>query len=311
MTKTIRALSCILTASAWLLLTGGAVLARQPEEAPRVAGEPYRVGGGVTRPEKIAGSPPVYTEMARKAKVMGVVIVEAIIDEEGNVTNSRVLKGLPMGLDRSAQEAIETWKFKPATFEGRPVRVYYVLTVNFKVEDGPFLSPLFGKFMTDNPEFAELVRNRQYQEAAELLDRWGAKRPTDSAITLARSSLFLMQGRLNEAWEEARSYRGPEPYDVLFSVGSFAQSRLAHDRNLVGEQRAEVIETGLQALDMAMAARRSSPAAPYLKAQLLREKVELTMDPAARQSLRDEIGDLEKLLADLEAAGQAPKKPQQ
>jgi len=311
MTKTMRALSCILTASVWLLLPGGAALARQPEEAPHAAGGPYRVGGMVTRPEKISGALPVYTEMARKAKVMGVVIVEAIIGKEGNVTSAKVLKGLPMGLDQAALEAIQTWKFKPSTFEGRPVPVYYVLTVNFRVEDGPFFSPLFGKFMKDNPEFAELVRNRQYQEAAKLLDRWGAERPRDSEITLARSSLFLMQGRLNEGWEQAQSYRGPEPFDVLFSVGSFAQSRLAHDQNLAGEQRAEVIEVGLQALDMAMSARRSSPAAAYLKAQLLREKVELTTDPAARQALRDEIGDLEKLLADLEAAGQAPKKPQQ
>lgn len=97
----------------------------------------------------------------------------------------------------------------------------------------------------------------------------------------------------------------------VFRIASRAGFRHLKSRNPVGEQRAEVIETGLQALDMAMAARRDSPAAPYLKAQLLREKVELTMDPAERQALRDEIGDLEKLLADLEAAGQAPKKPQQ
>ena len=119
-----------------------------------------------------------------------------------------------------------------------------------------------------------------------------------------------MQGRLNEAWEEARSYRGPEPYYVLFAVGSFALSSLSHNKTVDPEQRAEDIEVGLQALTMAMAARSSSLAAPYLKSQLLREKVKLTSDPAARQLLLDEIGDLEKLLADLQAAGQAPKSPQ-
>src|SRR5689334_25447142 len=70
------------------------------------ASEPYRVGGEVTRPEKISGAPPVYTEIARRARIMGVVIIEAIIDEQGNVTETRVLKGLPMGLDRSAVEAV-------------------------------------------------------------------------------------------------------------------------------------------------------------------------------------------------------------
>ena len=43
---------------------------------------------------------PVYTEAARRARIQGVVIVETIIDKEGNVTNVRVLKALPMGLDQ-------------------------------------------------------------------------------------------------------------------------------------------------------------------------------------------------------------------
>jgi protein TonB len=95
---------------------------------------PLRVGGSVKKPELINQIKPVYTELARKARVAGTVIVEAIIDERGNVTNVRVLKGLPMGLDRSAADAVEKWKFKPATLEGRPVKVYYVLTVNFQVQ---------------------------------------------------------------------------------------------------------------------------------------------------------------------------------
>jgi protein TonB len=92
------------------------------------------VGGAVVRPEKISGNSPVYTEVARKARVQGVVIVEAIIDERGNVVNARILKGLPMGLDKAALEAVQRWKFKPATLENKPVKVYYTLTVNFQVQ---------------------------------------------------------------------------------------------------------------------------------------------------------------------------------
>ncbi|HEV7505756.1 MAG TPA: TonB family protein [Thermoanaerobaculia bacterium] len=95
---------------------------------------PLRVSGGVTRPEIINKVEPVYTELARRARVTGTVIVEAIIDTGGNVTNVRVLKGLPMGLDGSAVEAVQEWKFRPATLEGKPVKVYYVLTVNFQVQ---------------------------------------------------------------------------------------------------------------------------------------------------------------------------------
>ena len=95
---------------------------------------PLRVGGAVTRPEIINQVRPVYTELARRARVTGTVIVEAIIDTAGNVTNVRVLKGLPMGLDKAAVEAVQRWKFKPATLEGKAVKVYYVLTVNFQVQ---------------------------------------------------------------------------------------------------------------------------------------------------------------------------------
>jgi len=70
-----------------LFLLGSASLAQAPP-----ASEPYRVGGEVTRPEKVSGDPPVYTEIAQRARVTGVVIVEAVIDEQGNVTETRVLK---------------------------------------------------------------------------------------------------------------------------------------------------------------------------------------------------------------------------
>lgn len=95
---------------------------------------PIRVGGDVTRPDKISGPNPQYTEIARKARIQGVVIVEAIIDKNGNVTNVRVLKPLPMGLDQAAVDAVENWKFKPATLNGKPVDVYYNLTVNFRLQ---------------------------------------------------------------------------------------------------------------------------------------------------------------------------------
>jgi protein TonB len=60
--------------------------------------------------------------------------VQAIIDKQGTVTNVKVLKGLPMGLDNAAVETIKTWKFEPATLNGKPVDVYYNLTVNFTLQ---------------------------------------------------------------------------------------------------------------------------------------------------------------------------------
>jgi protein TonB len=95
---------------------------------------PIQVGGDVVAPEKINAPQPQYTEIARKARIQGVVIVQAIIDKQGQVTNVKILKGLPMGLSEEAMAAIKRWTFKPATLNGKPVDVYYNLTVNFRLQ---------------------------------------------------------------------------------------------------------------------------------------------------------------------------------
>jgi TonB family protein len=93
-----------------------------------------RLEGEVTKPSKLYSPMPVYTEMARKARLQGVVVVEAILDQDGCVVQPHVLKGLPMGLDKVAVATVRQWVFAPATLAGRPVKVYYTLTVNFQVE---------------------------------------------------------------------------------------------------------------------------------------------------------------------------------
>jgi protein TonB len=95
---------------------------------------PVRVGGNVKAPVIITRVEPEYTEIARKARIKGIVIVEAVIDRQGNVTEARILKPLPMGLAEEALRAIRLWKFKPGTLNGQPVPVYYNLTVNFRLE---------------------------------------------------------------------------------------------------------------------------------------------------------------------------------
>ena len=95
---------------------------------------PIYVTGDVQKPEKLSAPPPQYTEIARKARIQGVVILQSIIDEEGNVTDVQVLKGLPMGLSEAAVAAVRQWKFKPATLNDKPVAVYFNLTVNFQLQ---------------------------------------------------------------------------------------------------------------------------------------------------------------------------------
>ena len=281
-----------------LLLSGGATVVSAQEKIQ--ASPPERVGDDVSRPEIISSTKPVYTELARRARVSGTVIVEAIIDEQGNVGNVRVLKGQPMGLDKAAVDAIKTWKFKPAMKAGKPVKVYYVLTVNFQVDNSPRIGPQLQKFLQANPEFAEHLQAKRYTEAAAFLDRRATERTAEPELTTARCYLLLKQGRLEDAWEVARSYRGPDPYEMLALVGAFAQERASYDKVLSPEGRAAVIEQGLQAATMALEARAEGLDAMISKLLLLREKVKVTRDPAERQALEAEVAQLQRQILDLQ-----------
>jgi protein TonB len=109
----------------------------KPEgEFPTVEEEtgPVHLTAAMTPPVATLKVQPRYTETARRANIQGVVVVEAIVDEQGRVTDARVLRGLPMGLDRAAIEAIQQWKFRPAMMQGRPVKVYFTLTATFTLQ---------------------------------------------------------------------------------------------------------------------------------------------------------------------------------
>ncbi len=274
-----------------LFLLAAASLAQAPDPGP------YRVGGEVTRPEKISGDPPVYAEAARRARVMGVVIIEALIGEKGEVTDLRVLKGLPLGLEQAAVDAVKTWKFKPATLRGRPVPVYYILTVNFQLDTDLSFGPLFGQFMQDNPAFAELVRGQRYDDALELLDR----RPV-AGVRLARTYVLLALGRIEDAWEEAQAYSGAEPYEVFYFVGIAAEDRAAEALDDVN--REDLVDVGLAALTRAIETKEADYSAISAKSRLLRKKAELA-DGEERQRLLDEAARLEE-----RAAGVRPRTGQ-
>ncbi|HWM90192.1 MAG TPA: TonB family protein [Thermoanaerobaculia bacterium] len=91
------------------------------------------VGKEVSPPEKLFGRPPVYNDNARMTNIQGAVMVESIIDEEGCIQNLRVCKSVHPSLDLATLEAVRRWVFRPAELDGKPVKVYYTLTVNFTI----------------------------------------------------------------------------------------------------------------------------------------------------------------------------------
>ena len=91
------------------------------------------VGGGVSSPEVIFKVEPEFSEEARKAKFMGVVTVNLIVDTKGLPQNVRVIRGVGMGLDEKALEAVRQYRFKPAMENGHPVPVQVNVEVNFQI----------------------------------------------------------------------------------------------------------------------------------------------------------------------------------
>jgi protein TonB len=92
-----------------------------------------RIGGGVSPPQVLFAPEPEFSEEARKAKVAGNVLVYLQVDTNGRPMNVRVLRGIGMGLDQKALEAVRQYKFKPAMENGHPVIVEMNVEVNFQI----------------------------------------------------------------------------------------------------------------------------------------------------------------------------------
>jgi len=92
-----------------------------------------RVGGSIKEPKRLGGDTPLYPDIAKQARVQGVVILEATISPQGRVTDIKVLRGIPL-LDQAAIDAVETWTYTPTLLNGVPVPVIMTVTVNFKLQ---------------------------------------------------------------------------------------------------------------------------------------------------------------------------------
>jgi protein TonB len=76
-----------------------------------------------------------YPEMARKAEIEGRVTVEYVVDEQGNVTDPVVLRGIGAGCDQEALRVVSLMKFEPGRQRGRPVKVRMATGVNFRLSN--------------------------------------------------------------------------------------------------------------------------------------------------------------------------------
>ena len=108
--------------------------------------DPKRVGAtGLVEPDTRAASPPVvvqpvktrhvapeYPEPARRARIVGEVVIEAVIGIDGTVTDVRVLSGPGSGLREAAARAVSGWRYRPGTVDGRPTEMPVTVRIRFR-----------------------------------------------------------------------------------------------------------------------------------------------------------------------------------
>lgn len=109
---------------------GPAVRAARPLDTSAVPGQPVRVGGNIRAPMQTRKVNPAYPAIAQSARVQGVVILEALIDEQGRVADARVLRSIPL-LDQAAIDAVRQWEYAPTLLNGVAVPVIMTVTVQF------------------------------------------------------------------------------------------------------------------------------------------------------------------------------------
>jgi len=109
----------------------GGVVGGLPD-APPPTQQAVRVGGQIKEPKKLKNVAPVYPDIAKQARVQGVVILECTISPQGKVNDVKVLRGIPL-LDQAAIDAVRQWVYTPTLLNGVPVPVIMTVTVNFKL----------------------------------------------------------------------------------------------------------------------------------------------------------------------------------
>jgi protein TonB len=112
---------------------GGMSAAAPPPMVPAVSEgpkKPVRVGGEVKPPRLLSGPAPIYPILAKQSHIQGIVVIEAIIDERGNVIEERLVNGHPL-LVPAAMKAVSARKYEPTILDGEATPVDLRVEVTF------------------------------------------------------------------------------------------------------------------------------------------------------------------------------------
>jgi protein TonB len=102
--------------------------ARKPD--PPQTAKPIQIGGNVLEAKLVNRVMPLYTPLARQARISGTVRLEGIISKDGRVVNLQVISGHPL-LVKAAVDAVRQWIYQPTLLNGQPVEVIAPIDVHF------------------------------------------------------------------------------------------------------------------------------------------------------------------------------------
>jgi len=88
---------------------------------------------GIQEPQITSRRSAPYTAEARQAMVEGIVLMQAIFESDGTISDVRVLRGIGHGMDEAAAKALRDWKFVPAKLNGQPVSVRVTVEMSFRL----------------------------------------------------------------------------------------------------------------------------------------------------------------------------------
>lgn len=114
-------------------VAGTDVIQAPPAPQPPRPVEPIPIGGVIRPPKKVFDVAPVYPTIALQARKPGLVILQAVIDERGEVREVTVLRSDPL-FDEAARAAVRQWRFTPTLLNGQAVPVVMSVTVTFTVD---------------------------------------------------------------------------------------------------------------------------------------------------------------------------------
>jgi TonB family protein len=132
-----------------------------------------KVGEGVSPPAPTYSPEPDYSEEARHAKYKGICVLVLVVGSDGRTHDIRVSRSLGLGLDEKAIEAVEQWRFKPATKDGKPVAVRISVQIKFHLYNGP--APKFALQMPPTQKDADDTPHFTQEQLTNLAAEWGTK----------------------------------------------------------------------------------------------------------------------------------------